>query len=343
MMKTGCTSENNTGQGESLEFVVPAVREGQRLDLYLAEMISGVSRSRLSTLIRQGLVRVNGRVSKAGSRITGGDCIEVTLPPPEPLTIGAEKVEFTVLHEDDDLLIIVKPPGVVVHPAAGHKSGTLVHGLLAHCTNLSGISGVERPGIVHRLDKDTSGVMVIAKNDRSHHGLVELFQTRQVKKVYHAIVVGRLTTKTGCISQPIGRHPSNRKKMAVLIQGGREAVTCWSVLEEFAGPLTYLEVRPQTGRTHQIRVHMAHLGHPVAGDAIYGTRQQKQAADIYGIERQCLHAYSLAFVHPVNGEAMEFISPLWPDMQVILETLRASEVATAQRLAQGQEQRGRKR
>jgi 23S rRNA pseudouridine1911/1915/1917 synthase len=322
MAETNSGAENKLEKGEFKKLVVPNEREGQRLDHYLVQMVANVSRSRLSNLIRKGFVLVNGDSSKAGNRLKAGDRIEVTIPPPEPVVLTPQKVEFEVLHEDDDLLVIAKPPGVVVHPASGHKKGTLVHGLLAHCDNLPGISGVERPGIVHRLDKDTSGVMVIAKSDRSHQGLVELFKTRQVKKVYHALVVGRPETQKGCVSQAIGRHRSNRKKMAVLQQGGRDAVSCWSVLEELATHLTYIEVRPETGRTHQIRVHMAYLGHPVAGDALYGNKLQKQMCDKFSIKRQCLHAYSLSFVHPVTGEALEFISPLWPDMQAILEKLR---------------------
>ena len=321
--ETYCTVKNKTEQGEFIHLDVPEDREGQRLDHYLVEMIPDITRSRLSNLIRSGYVLVNGSSSKAGNRLKTGDRIEVTLPPPEPAALNPQKVDFAVLHEDNDLLVIAKPPGVVVHPASGHKSGTLVHGLLAHCDNLSGISGVERPGIVHRLDKDTSGVMVIAKNDRSHHALVELFKARQVKKIYHAIVVGRPGTKKGCVSQAIGRHRGNRKKMSVLQHGGREAITCWSILEEFTDRLTYLEVRPQTGRTHQIRVHMAYLGHPVAGDTLYGNRQLKETNDKYCIERQCLHAYSLSFTHPVTGELLEFVSPVWPDMRAILAKLRA--------------------
>jgi 23S rRNA pseudouridine1911/1915/1917 synthase len=313
-------SEHELGKGESFKFVVPREKEGQRLDIYLAEMLSDLSRSRLSGLIRTQFILVNGRSSKAANRLKNGDTIEVILPPPEPMEIRPEKVDFLLLFEDEDLLVIAKPPGVVVHPACGHKEGTLVHGLLDHCENLSGISGVERPGIVHRLDKDTSGIMVIAKSDKSHHGLVELFKTRQVKKVYHALVVGRPDKRIGCISQPIGRHRSKRKKMAVLEHGGRDAVTCWKVLEELPNNLTFVEVRPETGRTHQIRVHMAFLGHPVAGDGLYGgSRQLKTLIDI---KRQCLHAFSLSFMHPVTDEPMEFESPLWTDMQEILETLR---------------------
>ena len=306
-----------------MKLVVPNERGGQRLDHYLVEMVPDISRSRLSNLIRDGYILVNGDSRKAANRLKGGDSIEVTIPPPVPVALKPERVEFEVLHEDDDLLVIAKPPGVVVHPASGHEKGTLVHGLLAHCNNLSGISGVERPGIVHRLDKDTSGVMVIAKSDKSHHGLVEFFKKRQVKKVYHAIVVGRPGTQKGCISQAIGRHRSNRKKMAVLQHGGRDAVTCWAVLEEFAeNHLTYLEVRPESGRTHQIRVHMAHLGHPVLGDALYGNKQQKQINDKLCVKRQCLHAFSLSFAHPVTGKPLQFVSPLWPDMQAILARLK---------------------
>lgn len=314
--------EEKLVQGECIKLVVPDERDGQRLDHYLVEMVPNVSRSRLSNLIRNGVVLVNGSSSKAGSRIKSGDGIVLTLPPPEPLALIPEKVDFEVLHEDDFLLVVAKPPGLVVHPAAGHKKGTLVHGLLAHCGALSGISGVERPGIVHRLDKDTSGVMVVAKRDEAHHRLVELFKNRQVKKVYHAIVAGRPAKQKHCISEPIGRHRGNRKKMAVQRHSGREAQTCWSVLEEFAAPMSYLEVRPATGRTHQIRVHMAYLGHPVAGDALYGSNMDKLLTDKYGIKRQCLHAYSLSFEHPVSGEFMEFIAPVWPDMQAVIKKLR---------------------
>ena len=305
---------------ENFKFAVAADREGQRLDHYLVTMLAGISRSRLGALVREGFILVNGLSCKAGSRLKEGDVIAVTLPAPEPLTMQPEKVDFEVLFEDRDLIVVAKPPGVVVHPAAGHKTGTLVHGLLAHCGDLAGISGIERPGIVHRLDKDTSGVMVIAKSDTAHNGLVDLFKNRRVKKVYRAIVAGRPAQLDGCISEAIGRHRTNRKKMAV-IPGGREAVTCWSVMEELRDRFTYIEVRPETGRTHQIRVHMAHLGHPVAGDALYGTRQQRHLEDEYGIVRQCLHAYSLSFTHPATGRALEFTAPVWPDMQEVLSKL----------------------
>ena len=315
-------SEHELDKGELFEFVVPDEREGQRLDLFLVEMLPDLSRSRLSSLIRSELIVVNGSSSKAANRLKISDLIKVTVPPPEPLKIMPQKVDFSILFEDDDLLVIAKPPGIVVHPACGHKDGTLVHGLLAHCKNLSGISGVERPGIVHRLDKDTSGVMVVAKSDRSHRGLVELFKSRKVKKVYHAIVVRRPEMRKGCVSKPIGRHRTNRKKMAVVERGGRDAVTCWTVLEELPYNMTYIEVRPETGRTHQIRVHMAFLGHPVAGDALYGGKQLAKQLECITVNRQCLHAHSLSFQHPVTDEPMEFVSPVWSDMQIILEKLR---------------------
>jgi len=257
------------GTGELLKFKIPAERAGQRLDLFLADKVSALSRSRISSLIRTGNIVVNGKSSKAGYRLKTDEQIEVRVPPPQPMDIVPEHVDFAIIHEDDDLVVIAKPPDIVVHPACGHQKGTLVHGLLDRCDNLSGINGTERPGIVHRLDKDTSGVMVVAKNDRTHHALVELFKTRQVKKVYRAIVDGCPTANQGCISRPIGRHRGNRKKMAVLEHGGREAVTCWKVLEKFPQAMTYLEVKPETGRTHQIRVHMSYLGHAVVGDTLF--------------------------------------------------------------------------
>lgn len=322
MGKPTCASDKQPVAEESLKLTVPPERQGQRLDHFLAAMVPATSRSRLAALIRKGFVLVNGLPSRTGNRLKGGEEIVVTLPPPDLLAMDPEKVDFDVLHEDDAIMVIGKPPGIVVHPASGHKRGTLVHGLLAHSATLSGISGVERPGIVHRLDKDTSGVMVIARTDKSHQRLAELFKMRQVKKVYRAIVCGRPGEAEGCIAKPIGRHRSNRKKMAVFLHAGREAMTCWSVLTPLADGMTYLEVRPETGRTHQIRVHMACLGHPVAGDAIYGTRQQRQMAEDHGIRRQCLHAYSLAFPHPETGEPVQFVSPLWPDMAELLAKLQ---------------------
>lgn len=306
--------------GEYYEVVVVPSDAGKRLDLFLADMLPNISRSVISNLIRSGLVRVQGKMSKSGYRIKNREKIEAVIPPPMPLEIVPEKVHFDVIHEDDGLIVLAKPPGIVVHPACGHHSGTLVHGLVYHCDNLSGIGGEQRPGIVHRLDKDTSGVMVVAKDERTHQALVSLFMERKVEKTYLAILRGRLKSPQGEITRPIGRHPVNRKKMAVLETGGREAITRWRVLEEFPSPYTYVELRPKTGRTHQLRVHMAFLGHPIAGDAIYGKKEDNHAKP--QIRRQCLHAFKMSFLHPGKGEKMTFIAPLWPDMVEVLRELR---------------------
>lgn len=330
MITTDQPYNDNSSGSKLINLVVPESREGQRLDHYLVNVLPDISRSRMAKLIRDGLILVNGSSCKAGNRLRGGDCIEVTIPAPEPLEIEPEKVNFAVLFEDEEILVINKPPGVVVHPAAGHKKGTLVHGLLYHCNNLPGISGVERPGIVHRLDKDTSGVMVIAKTDKSHQGLLNLFKSRKITKVYHAIVVGIPPSQQGVVTEPIGRNRSNRKKMAVLEHGGREAVTAWQVLEEFSAPLTYIEARPETGRTHQIRLHMTHLGCPIAGDNLYGNKLSRQVNNDFLIKRQCLHACSLSFVHPATGGQCNFFAPIWPDMQELLEKLRSYELTVKQ-------------
>jgi len=294
----------------------------QRLDAFLAAALpdTALSRSRLKELIGQGEVLVNGVSAKAAYRLHTGDQIVVAVPEPSKSELLPEQVEFTILHEDEDLLVIAKPPGLVVHPGCGHQTGTLVHGLLFHCDDLAGIGGEERPGIVHRLDKDTSGVMVVAKNDQAHHSLVNQFKERQVSKVYRAIVNGSAPLDSGRIDRPIGRHPLQRRKMAVNEQG-RRAVTNWQVLESFAEGFAYLELGLETGRTHQIRVHLAGLNHPVSGDEVYG-RQDRRLLTELGVVRQCLHSYSLGFTHPRTGEALAFVAPLWPDMQQVLELLR---------------------
>lgn len=296
-------------------------RGGQRLDLYLASWLEGegLTRSRIQQLIRVGLVLVNGNPGKAKYILRVGDQLMVTIPPLPPSEMIAEPVPFIPLHEDDDLIVLIKPPGVVVHPAAGHSSATLVHGLLHHCGGLSGINGEMRPGIVHRLDKDTSGVMVVAKSDFAHQALADQFKGREVTKVYQAIVDGRPNGQSGKINLPIGRHPVQRKKMAIR-EDGREAVTNWQVLERFAQGFALLELGLETGRTHQIRVHMAALYHPVAGDPVYGRRNSLYLR--LGITRQCLHAHRLAFTHPRTGEHLQFIAPLWSDMLNTLELLR---------------------
>lgn len=308
------------------QFTVAAESHGQRLDLFLVRQpgLADFSRSALQGLIRDGRVQANGLSPKSGYRVQTGDRIAVVVPPPAPTALVAEEVPFAVLFEDDDLVVLSKPPGIVVHPACGHQAGTLVHGLLFHCDNLSGISGAERPGIVHRLDKDTSGVMVVAKNDLAHRSLIEQFKARSVEKWYHAILDGRLDARSGRVASPIGRHPVHRKKMAVRPQDGREAATNWQVLEEFALPFTYVALRLETGRTHQIRVHMASLGCPVAGDPLYG--RSNPVNDQLGIVRQCLHSFSLSFRHPRRDETVRCTAPLWDDMVAILAKLRAVEV-----------------
>lgn len=296
-------------------------KAGQRLDLYLATQLEdeGLTRSRIQQLIREGMVTVNGVTRKAKYLLQPGDDITVAVPPAAPSELVGEPVEFVTLHEDEDLIVLVKPPGIVVHPAAGHSSATLVHGLLYHCGALSGTNGDLRPGIVHRLDKDTSGVMVVAKTDFAHQALSDQFKRRGVKKIYQALVDGRPIGQSGRVDLPIGRHPIHRKKMAIR-DDGREAVTNWRVLERFAYGLTLLELGLETGRTHQIRVHMAALSHPVAGDSVYGRKNSLYPE--LGITRQCLHAHTLAFSHPRTGEKLQFTAPLWPDMLNTVELLR---------------------
>lgn len=294
---------------------------GQRLDLYLACHLDheGLTRSRIQQLIRTEMVLVNGVARKAKYLLAAGDRLTVTIPPPPPSELVAEPVAFVTLHEDEDLMVIAKPPGLVVHPALGHRAATLVHGLLHHCGGLSGINGELRPGIVHRLDKETSGVMVVAKTDFAHQALAGQFKRREVKKIYQALVDGRPIGQAGRAALPIGRHPVQRKKMAVR-EDGREAVTNWRVLERFVQGLTLLELGLETGRTHQIRVHMAALSHPVAGDSVYGRKNPLYLE--MGIIRQCLHAHTLAFRHPRTGEDLRFTAPLWQDMLYTLELLR---------------------
>lgn len=296
---------------------------GPRLDSFLADRLArdGLSRSRVQQLIQEGMILVNGSTAKTKYSIRAGDLVELTLPEPSfsAHELVAEPVSFLTIYEDPDLLVLSKPPGVVVHPAAGHDSGTLVHGLLHHCGQLSGINGEFRPGIVHRLDKDTSGIMVIAKNDAAHHDMARQFKGREVKKVYQAIVDGRPSADAGRIEMPIGRHPVHRKKMAVR-EDGRVAITNWRVLERFPQGLALFELGIETGRTHQIRVHLAAISCPIAGDTLYGRKNPLYAG--LGITRQCLHACKLVFRHPRTGECLSFAAPLWQDMGETLALLR---------------------
>ncbi len=290
-----------------------ADRAGERLDAFLARRHPELSRSRARRLIDEGLVTVEGRRGKPSQRLAGGERIFAHVPPPETLELVAEAIPLTVVYQDADILVVDKPPGLAVHPAPGHPSGTLVNALLALCPDLRGTSDTLRPGIVHRLDKDTSGLLVVAKNDRAQRELARQLKQREVSKTYLALVQGVPMPAEGTIEAPIGRNPKNRKKMAV-VSGGRDAQTRYRLREEL-GRYALLEVQPITGRTHQIRVHLAAIGHPVVGDATYGRRSAL-------IGRQFLHASRLAFALPSSGRSVEFESPLPPDLRAALETLR---------------------
>jgi 23S rRNA pseudouridine1911/1915/1917 synthase len=304
-------------------FTVLPGEAGMRLDLFLVHHLEDYSRSALLKLIQEGLVLVNGLTVKAGYRMREKELVDVFFPPSFPVSLVPQQVDFDVLFEDDDLLVIVKPPGLVVHPAAGHNSGTLVHGLLHHCSSLPGTEE-QRPGIVHRLDKDTSGIMLIAKTDCALQRLTEDFRDRNVHKIYHAVLLRCPADETGRIVRAVGRHPVNRKKMAVRFDG-RHAATRWQILERFTNGMCFVELDLETGRTHQIRVHMASLGCPVAGDELYGGHVR--AGHGISVQRQLLHASSIAFRHPTGRRKMSFTAPLWQDMQDVLDRLRQSSTA----------------
>jgi len=298
---------------------------GKRLDLYIASIISECSRSVATHLIRNGEIRVQGMVRKPGYRVKTGDEIYGCIPPPAPVLFKPEPIPIDILHEDEDIIVINKQPGLVVHPAPGHHSGTLVNALLYHCPKLDGIGGALRPGIVHRLDKDTSGVLVAAKNDRAHLHLSRQFKSRRVKKKYLALVYGKMESDSGVVSLPIGRHPVDRKKMSTYSRRSRVAETTWQIRERFE-MASLIEVNLKTGRTHQIRVHCAAIKHPVMGDKVYGPRKTGNNAP-YGknqfgsVPRQMLHAWRLVLTHPVTEEKVSFEAPIPPDMQAILKAL----------------------
>jgi len=287
----------------------------QRIDIYLAQSL-GMSRSHAQKIISAGQVLVNTKLVKANYKVSYNDNIEVLLTEAQPSEIRPESIPLSVVYEDDHMIIINKPRGMVVHPAAGNYSGTLVNALLEHCQDLSGINGVIRPGIVHRLDKDTSGVMVAAKNDQAHLNLALQIKERQASRKYIAIVHGNIKEEQGIINAPIGRHPVDRKKMAVVFTNSKTAITHFRTVERF-GKYTVVECRLQTGRTHQIRVHMAHIGHPVVGDPKYGPEKQH-----FAINGQALHSAQLSLSHPVTGEKMCFSAPLPADMEKIITSLR---------------------
>ena len=294
--------------------VVEKTTPHERLDTFLRAQFHTLSRGAIQRLIQQGDVRVAGKPVKASHPPRAGEKIEIHWPDAKPATAQPQEMPLDVLFEDDDLLVLNKPPGMVVHPSAGHEESTLVNALLHHCAGqLSGIGGVARPGIVHRLDKETSGCLVIAKNDPTHLALSTQFAGREVQKTYHAIVCGRVTPEQGDIRAAIARHPTHRKRMAVTDGSGREAWTGYTVIERLR-EATLVEAVLHTGRTHQIRVHFKHLGFPVAGDATYGNRQNKRVAELtgYTAPRQMLHAHKLAFKDPRTGKKMSFEAP-WPE------------------------------
>ena len=302
---------------EQRELTLAPENVGLRLDRWLAEQCPDLSRSQLQNLIEAGSVTCNGSPLNKKDKLKAGQTILLTLPNPQPIEAQPQNIPLDIVYEDDSLLVVNKPKGMVVHPAPGNPDGTMVNALLWHCAGrLSGIGGAIRPGIVHRIDKDTSGLLVVAKTDAAHQALTEQMSVHSIHRVYHAVVYGNLKEDTGFVEAPIGRDPKDRKKMAVTQQNSKYAYTSWQVLERF-GNFTYIACKLKTGRTHQIRVHMASIGHPLAGDAVYGPKNC-----IRSLNGQCLHAKELGFVHPATGEWMQFDSSLPDWFQDYLNRLR---------------------
>jgi 23S rRNA pseudouridine1911/1915/1917 synthase len=302
-------------------FVVGESEAGQRVDRALAEL-GAITRSEAQRWIDAGLVCVNAAPARASRRVQAGDALEARPPEPLPSPLAPEPIALRILHEDEDVIAVDKPAGLVVHPAPGHPGHTLVNALLHHCGNLAGVGGVLRPGIVHRLDRGTSGVMVAAKHDAAHRSLAAQFHQHSIERVYLALVRGLPAAETGRVDRPIGRHPRDRKRMSVHARHGREARTAWRVQRRFAAAgLSWLEVRPETGRTHQIRVHLAAAGIPIAGDAVYGRDRGRE----HRLERPALHAWVLGFTHPRSGERLRLEAPLPPDLAALLEDLGRRE------------------
>ncbi|MBD5152121.1 MAG: RluA family pseudouridine synthase [Oscillibacter sp.] len=290
---------------------------GTRLDSFLAAALPDVTRSAAARLIETGQATVNGKAVSKSCKLSGGEEIAVTLPEPEPIEALPQNIPLDVVYEDADVIVVNKPVGLVVHPAPGHPDGTLVNALLYHCgSTLSGVGGALRPGIVHRIDRDTSGLIIAAKNDAAHQALSAQLQDHTLARTYEAVVTGNLREDHGTVAAPIGRHHTDRKKMAVTDHGGKPAVTHWEVLQRFPG-YTHVRCRLETGRTHQIRVHMAHIGHPIYGDTVYGAKKP-----VPGLTGQCLHAVGLRFVHPRTGETVELSCPLNEEFEAVLEKLR---------------------
>ncbi len=321
--------DNLFEQGKHFSITVTKKGEGRRLDQFLSETNLNLSRSQAKNLIGKHLVLLNQKSTKPSAHVKAGDLVSGSLPEPERLSLEPEPIPLNILYEDSSIIVIDKPSGMVVHPAYGNPSGTLVNALLYHCKDLAGINGVLRPGIVHRLDKDTSGVMVVAKDDEAFHHLIKQFKNRTVEKVYLAIVFGKFGQDEGLIDSAIGRHPSERKRMSTRTKKGRTAITRWKKVEEF-DRCTLLEIFPQTGRTHQIRVHLSSIGHPIMGDPLYGRKGRPGAIHdpvlkecVKRMNRQTLHAQRLGFTHPRTRERVRFVSPIPQDMREVLERLRS--------------------
>lgn len=305
----------------------PPDNSPERLDQFITREVPDLTRSAVQRLIDSGMITVNSAVPRPSLKLKGGELILIEIPPPTPAVPKAEELPLTIIYEDSDLIVLDKAAGMSVHPGAGNPDGTLVNALLSHCDDLSGIGGEIRPGIVHRIDKDTTGVIVVAKNDHSHVELARQFQEHSIKRVYFALVFGSPKTDKGRIESDIGRHPVDRKKMSGSARHGKHAVTHWKVLGRY-GPVSTMEMRLETGRTHQIRVHLSEAGFPLLGDPVYGStgrlsglKDSTLQALIRKLGRQALHARTLGFLHPVSGEYLEFSSPLPEDMARIVEHL----------------------
>lgn len=304
-------------------FYIPQEFSGKRADIAFSSLLSGLTRSQIQRLIEEGFVLVEGKPVKPSKKLNGGELVSVTFPPPESIEAEPEDIPVEIIYEDEDVVVVNKSPGIAVHAGAGIKEGTLVNALLYKCRGLSGIGGKIRPGIVHRLDKDTSGVIVVAKNDSAHQALVNQFKSREVEKKYLALIVGNIKEESGSFTSRIGRHPTDRVKMTTKGKTGREALTLWKVVKRY-GDATLVEAAPKTGRTHQIRVHFAENGYPILGDKVYGPRKYKSdllESVTKKLGRQALHAAVIGFTHPRSGEYVEFRAPLPEDMKGAIDIL----------------------